>query len=102
MKSFALLAFVIPALAATTPLSRLIPRQVLSQLTVQEANSFCGDDQTISCCNSIKQGDDITQSSGILSGLLNGALSDGLALADDCSKINVAACKLREQKNIRI
>lgn len=65
-------------------------------MTVSEANRACGNGQTISCCNSIKQGDDISESDGVLSGIANGLLGDGVALADECSKLDVAARMYRE------
>ncbi|KAH8168672.1 fungal hydrophobin domain-containing protein [Sarocladium implicatum] len=68
----------------------LIPRQVLNDMTVEQAAASCGDNGTISCCNKVKQGDTISESNGILSGLLNNALADGLTLADQCSKISVS------------
>lgn len=97
MHAFLLFMVAVPALAWTTPLSALIPRGPLSQMTVKEADAICGNGQTISCCNTIKQGDDIDKSSGVLSGLLNGVLGGGLAVADDCSKLDVAArmCQLK-------
>jgi hypothetical protein len=72
--------------------SMMIPRQVLSEMTVEDASNSCGDNQQISCCNEVKQGDTISESSGVLSGLLNNALADGLTLADQCSVISVTAC----------
>lgn len=91
MYTLALLMIAVPALARTTPLSALVPRQDLSKLTVSEANDACGNGQTISCCNSIEQGDDISESDGVLSGIANGLLGGGLSLADGCSKLDVAA-----------
>lgn len=91
MQALAFLAIVVPALAGTTPLSALISRDELSKMTVTEANDACGNGQTISCCNSMKQGDDVSKSDGVLSGVGNGLLGGGLALADECSKIDVAA-----------
>ncbi|KAH8168683.1 fungal hydrophobin domain-containing protein [Sarocladium implicatum] len=90
MKTFSVLAIATGAMAAVTPLSSLVPRQVLSELTVSEAQDLCADGQTISCCNSVKQGDTVSESSGVLSGLLNGALSGGLSVNSECSKIDVA------------
>ena len=90
MKTFSVLALALPAMAAVTPLSTLVSRQVLSELTVSEAQNLCAEGQTISCCNSVKQGDTINESSGVLSGVLNGALSGGLSVNSECSKIDVA------------
>lgn len=91
MQALTFLAVVVPALAGTTPLSALVSRQNLSKMTVSEANDACGNGQTISCCNSIKQGDDISESDGVLSGVGNGLLGGGLTLLDECSKLDVAA-----------
>ena len=93
MQPFTILALVGTAFAATTPLSSLVPRQVLSSMTVKDAQALCGNDQTISCCNSVKQGDNINQSSGVLSGVLNGLLADGVEVNAECSKIDVAVRK---------
>lgn len=91
MHALTLFAITAPALAATTPFSSLISPNVLSKMTVSEANDACGNGQTISCCNSIQQGDDISEADGVLSGVGNGLLGGGLALLDECSKLNVAA-----------
>lgn len=98
MHVFALFALAVPAIAGTTPYSALVSRDVLSKLSVSQANDACGNGQTISCCNSIKQGDDVSKADGVLSGLLNGLLADGLSLADECSKIDVAARMYKEEK----
>ncbi|KAH8173697.1 fungal hydrophobin domain-containing protein [Sarocladium implicatum] len=90
MQPFTILALVGTAFAATTPLSSLVPRQVLSSMSVKDAQALCGNDQTISCCNSVKQGDNVSQSSGVLSGVLNGLLADGVDVNAQCSKIDVA------------
>lgn len=100
MYALAVLALAVPALAGTTPYSALVSRDVLSKLSVSEANDACGNGQTISCCNSIKQGDSVSKADGVLSGLLNGVLADGLSLADECSKIDVAA-RMYHEKNER-
>ena len=62
-------------------------------MTVQEANNACGSEQEISCYNSVKQGDNINSSGGILSGLLSGVLASGLSVSDQCSKISVTERK---------
>lgn len=75
--------------ASPQPGSGLIPRETLASMTVAEAQGSCGAGQTISCCNKQKAGNQA--SSGILSGLLNGLLENGLL--GQCSSIDVAARK---------
>ena len=83
--------FLVPAMAKPQEVSARIPTEVLSQMTVKEANDACGAKQSINCCNSVKQGDNTNESSGVLSGLLSGVLADGVSLVDQCSKIDVTA-----------
>ena len=85
------IALAMPALGKPQPVSSIIPRDRLSQMTVQEANNACGSGQSVSCCNSIKQGDNTNESDGVLSGALSGLLAGGLSVVDQCSKIDVTA-----------
>jgi hypothetical protein len=79
--------FLAAAAAAPSPGSNLIPRDRLATMTVQQAQGECGAGQTISCCNKNKGTGDTT-SSGLLSGVLNGVLEDGVL--GQCSNLNVA------------
>lgn len=74
------------AAAAPKPGTNLISRDVLASMTVKEAQGECGAGQTISCCNK-NEASGTTASSGVLSGLLNGVLKDGLL--GQCSKLDV-------------
>ncbi|KAL1851265.1 hypothetical protein Plec18167_005254 [Paecilomyces lecythidis] len=65
---------------------------VNKDLTVQQAQTKCGDQTTLSCCNKATYSGDTTNAN---SGILGGALSDligggsgqGLGLFDQCSKL---------------
>ena len=81
----------VTALAHSRSKVALIPRDSLSQMTIQEANNACGSNQQVSCCNKSEQGDNINQFDGVLSGPLGGVLADGLTLADQCSAISITA-----------
>lgn len=76
------------ATAAAVPQSarQLIPRETLATMTVSEAQGACGAGQTISCCTKNEQGDQ--SASGLLSGLLDNVLEDGVL--GQCAKLNVA------------
>ena len=87
MYAFAPLAlFLAAAAAAPSPGSNLIPRDRLATMTAQQAQGECGAGQTISCCTKNEQGDE--DSNGLLSGIANNILQDGLL--GQCSKLNVA------------
>ena len=79
------------ALAHPRRNAALIPRDQLSQMTIQEVNNACGSNQQVSCCNKSEQGDNTNEFSGVLSGVLGGVLADGLTLADQCSAISITA-----------
>ena len=85
------IALAVPALGKPQPVTSIIPRDRLSQMTIKEANNACGSGQSVSCCNSIKQGDNTNESDGVLSGALSGLLAGGLSVLDQCSKIDVTA-----------
>ena len=88
MYAFAPLAlFLAAAAAAPSPGSNLIPRDRLATMTVQEAQGECGAGQTISCCTKNEKSAD-SSNNGLLSGIANGILKDGLL--GQCSKLDVA------------
>ena len=66
-----------------------------NDVTIGQAGDTCGSDLELSCCNSVKQtGDSTNVASGLLSGLLGGALENGeLGLFNGCSKLSVTARK---------
>ena len=70
------------------------PHKDPKQLTLEQAQNTCGKAQ-VSCCNKkIESGDSKESNSGILSGILNDLLGgnngDGIALFDQCSKLDIA------------
>ncbi|KAJ6782682.1 hypothetical protein PWT90_02444 [Aphanocladium album] len=68
----------------------LISREVLSSMTLGQANDVCGGKQTVHCCNDEAEKHSKNDSKGILSGLLNGILgNDGLYLSGQCAPIDV-------------
>lgn len=77
----------VTAAAAPKPGANLISRDVLASMTVEQAQGACGAGQSISCCNK-SEGTANSASSGLLSGLLNGVLKDGVL--GQCSKLDVA------------
>lgn len=79
--------FLATAAAAPQPGMNLIPRDTLATMTVAEAQGACGAGQSISCCTKSEVSGGSTDS-GLLSGLLNGVLKDGVL--GQCSKLNVA------------
>ncbi|ODM14331.1 hypothetical protein SI65_10255 [Aspergillus cristatus] len=63
------------------------------QLTFEQAQNTCGKAQ-VSCCNKqIQSGDSFEKNEGVLNGVLKGLLGDrgsqGLALFDQCSKLDI-------------
>lgn len=60
-------------------------------MTVQEAQSKCGDQAQLSCCNKATYAGDTTDlNAGALSNLLGaGSGAQGLGLFDQCSKLDV-------------
>ncbi|PWY87100.1 fungal hydrophobin [Aspergillus sclerotioniger CBS 115572] len=69
-------------------------------MTVSQGQDTCGDQASLSCCNQANYaGDTTTYNDGILSGLLGNLLgagsgSEGLGLADQCSKVDLEALDL--------
>jgi hypothetical protein len=91
--SAAVLAFA--GLAAAVPAQQAAPRfSVPDSLTVEQAQSKCGDQAQLSCCNSATYAGDTTDiNSGILSGALSnligaGSGAKGLGIFDQCSKLD--------------
>lgn len=65
------------------------------QLTLEQAQNTCGKAQ-VSCCNKqIKSGDSFEKNEGVLNGVLKGILGDrgseGLALFDQCSELDISS-----------
>lgn len=64
-------------------------------MTVSQGQDTCGDQATLSCCNKATYaGDTTTYNDGIASGLLGNLLgagsgSEGIGLADQCSKVDI-------------
>ncbi|RAL04155.1 uncharacterized protein BO80DRAFT_257079 [Aspergillus ibericus CBS 121593] len=69
-------------------------------MTVSQGQDTCGDNASLSCCNKATYAGDTTDyDSGVLSGLLSNLLgsgsgSQGIGLADQCSKVDVQALSL--------
>ncbi|OOF98329.1 hypothetical protein ASPCADRAFT_205575 [Aspergillus carbonarius ITEM 5010] len=69
-------------------------------MTVSQGQDTCGDQATLSCCNKATYaGDTTTYNDGIASGLLGNLLgagsgSEGIGLADQCSKVDIEALTL--------
>ncbi|KAJ9257990.1 fungal hydrophobin [Paecilomyces variotii] len=81
---------------------------VKKDVTVQQAQTKCGDQATLSCCNKATYSGDTTNADsgilgGALSGLISGGSGAGLGLFDQCSKlpldINVIGVGLNELVN---
>ena len=87
----AVLSLVASALAAPQP--PMGSPDIGSDVTIGQAGDTCGQDLELSCCNEVDQsGDSTNVASGILAGLMGGALENGdLGLFSGCSKLSVAA-----------
>ncbi|KAI1255731.1 hypothetical protein MGN70_002471 [Eutypa lata] len=87
----AVLSLVASALAAPQP--PMGSPDIGSDVTIGQAGDTCGQDLELSCCNDVDQsGDSTNVASGILAGLMGGALENGdLGLFSGCSKLSVAA-----------
>ena len=79
------------------------PHKDPKQLTLEQAQNTCGKAQ-VSCCNKkIESGDSKESNSGILSGILNDLLGgnngEGIALFDQCSKLDIPILALADLLN---
>lgn len=84
------------AFAAAAPAQHEKPRfPVPGDLTVKQAQSKCGDQAQLSCCNkAVYAGDTTDVNSGILGGTLSnligaGSGASGAGIFDQCSKLDV-------------
>lgn len=63
---------------------------VPDDMTVKQAQTKCGDQAKLSCCNKANYGDTTNVNPGVLSGLLqNLGGNGGLGLFDGCSELNL-------------
>ncbi|CEJ80560.1 hypothetical protein VHEMI00736 [[Torrubiella] hemipterigena] len=88
---FAIATVVLAAVAVAAPPE--IPN--LSKMTAGEAGEYCGSGMELNCCNrqvDTKTADIGPHQSGLLAGILNGALGGaGGSILGDCSPIDVAS-----------
>jgi hypothetical protein len=89
----AVLAFALGAMAHPSPQNFSPP--IGNDVTIGQAGDRCGQDLQLSCCNKVKQVEGSqTEASGLLAGLLGGALENAdVDIFDGCSKLTVTARK---------
>lgn len=103
--SAAIFALAATVAAAPQPAGHDGPRfPVPGDMTVKQAQTKCGDDTKLSCCNKASySGDSSTDNSGLLSGVLgnligaSGSGSQGLGLFQQCSDLNVIGDLLNQK-----
>lgn len=84
------------ALAAAVPQPpTLIPREVMTSMTVGEANDLCAAQQ-VHCCRDEAASENENHSNGLLAGVATGVLGgNGVSVLGVCSPLDVVVSKFR-------